>query len=155
MKERFDTYCGLYCGGCEVLIANQKGFVEEKAKEWNMDPNDLICNGCKSDTVATFCQTCGMKVCAEEKGIEFCFQCSDYPCKMVSDFKNDDRPHHSIIFHNLGLIKELGIKQWMQDQEKRWSCPTCGEKFSWYSDKCSNCDSVVKNCLDDEKELVD
>ena len=41
MKERYDTYCGLYCGSCEVFLANRKGLVDELAREWEMNPADL------------------------------------------------------------------------------------------------------------------
>lgn len=153
MKERYDTYCGLYCGSCGVFLVNKKGLVDELAKEWEMDPSDLLCHGCKSDTVATFCRTCEIKACMEEKGKDFCYQCAEYPCQIISDLKNDSRPHHSIVFHNLGLIRDNGLDQWLKDQENRWSCPTCGEKYSWYDDKCLNCTRSLSNCLDDEKEL--
>lgn len=155
MKERYDTYCGLYCGSCEVFLANRKGLVDELAREWEMNPADLRCNGCKDELVATFCRSCKIKGCAEDKGIGFCFQCADYPCKILSDFKNDHRPHHSIVLYNLALIKDNGLNKWLKEQEIRWSCPGCGEKYSWYDESCLNCNSVLKNCLDDEKELED
>ena len=153
MNVRTDTYCGLYCGACKVFLANQKGLVKEIATEWQMAESDLRCNGCKSNVVATCSQECEIKACAEEKGIDFCFQCGDYPCKILNDLKNDDQPHHSIILHNLGLIKEKGIDKWFNDQKIRWSCPTCKEEYSWYEDECLNCGNFLKTCLDDEKEI--
>ena len=43
MKKRYDAYCGLYCGACEILLMNELGKIEEKAMEWNMNINDAIC----------------------------------------------------------------------------------------------------------------
>jgi len=41
MPFRYDTYCGLYCGACEILLANEKGSVEALAQAWNRDPESL------------------------------------------------------------------------------------------------------------------
>lgn len=153
MGERLDTYCGLHCGSCGVFQANKSGQIEDKAKEWNMKVEDLYCKGCKSDTIATFCRTCHFKTCATSKEIEFCFQCEEFPCKELLEFKDDENPHHSIVLHNLDQIKELGIEEWLKQQEVRWSCPECKEKYSWYESICSNCSSSLRNCLDDEEEL--
>lgn len=153
MEKRLDTYCGLYCGGCEVFLVNQRGLIEETAKEWEMDPDDLHCNGCKTDITSTFCRNCKIKSCAESKRVEFCYQCNNFPCEIITEFKDDEHPHHSIVLHNLSQIKEKGINNWIKEQETRWSCPECKEKYSWYEDKCSNCGSSIKSCLDDEKEL--
>ncbi len=154
MSERLDTYCGLYCGSCGVFLANKKGLLEAKSKEWKMETEDLYCKGCKSDTVAIFCRTCHFKTCAENKGIEYCFQCHEFPCQELLDFKDDERPHHSIVLHNLDLIKEQGIDKWLKEQELRWSCPECKEKYSWYESNCSNCGNPVRSCLEDEKDLM-
>ena len=33
MKTKYDAYCGLYCGACYVMLANEKGTVEEVGKD--------------------------------------------------------------------------------------------------------------------------
>lgn len=153
MEVRYDTYCGLYCGGCEVFLINKRGIVDEKAKEWDMKPEDLKCNGCKTATVSAFCRSCKIKKCAETKGIEFCYQCPDYPCMIIKDFKNDEHPHHSIVLHNLSSIKENGLAKWLEEQEKRWSCSACGEKISWYEENCLKCGNLIRSSLVDDEEL--
>lgn len=150
---RYDTYCGLYCGACRILFANKKNRVEQLASEWKMKPEELICTGCKTDTLSVFCQECEIKQCAKDKGLEFCFMCSDYPCKLITDFKNDDMEHHSIVLHNQDSIKNRGIDSWLKEQKIKWSCPECGESYSWYDNKCSKCGSLLKNSIDDEREL--
>ena len=70
-KFRFDTYCGLYCGACLVLGANQKNEVEQVAKEWKMQPEEIKCFGCKTETNSIFCIDCEIKLCAQKKKVEF------------------------------------------------------------------------------------
>jgi len=154
MEFRYDTYCGLYCGACEVLIANKNGEVEKLAKAWNMKPKELRCHGCKTETTASFCATCDVKKCAENK-VEFCFQCNEYPCARLVEFKNDKYPHHSVVLKNLNSIRDKGINKWLEEQETRWSCPGCGTKFSWYDKVCKKCGEKLYSCEDEEKDLVD
>lgn len=153
MKTRTDTYCGLYCGACEVYLANQDGTIEEKAKEWGMDPGDLQCHGCKSDVVSVYCRRCKIKSCAEAKHVGYCFECDAFPCSSLIEFSNDEHSHHSIALHNLGVMRKSGVEAWVAEQKTRWSCPQCGERFSWYDERCGQCGSALRNCRDDEREI--
>lgn len=89
----------------------------------------------------------------ESRGVEYCHQCTDFPCEELMAFKNDDSSHHSTVLHNLSRMQEIGIGKWLKEQELRWSCPECNEKYSWYDNNCSKCGSPVRNCIEDEKEL--
>lgn len=156
MEFRYDTYCGLNCGACPVLGANERGddeWIKKAAEMEGSKPEDLRCLGCKTNVTAMFCTDCGMRLCAREKGLEFCFECDEYPCKRIEDFRNDQWAHHSVIFTNLRDIKEKGIDAWREEQKARWSCKTCGTRFYWYSEKCSKCDAKLYNSKDEEKDL--
>lgn len=153
MRYRYDTYCGLYCGACAVLIANREGILEESAQEWEMDPEDLKCHGCKSRTMAIYCKTCDIRQCAEDNQVDFCFQCTEYPCTRLVEFRNDECPHHSVVFQNLETIQKKGVQKWLEEQESRWSCPECGKKFAWYDDTCKKCGTKLYNCKNEEKDI--
>jgi predicted RNA-binding Zn-ribbon protein involved in translation (DUF1610 family) len=155
MKFRYDTYCGLYCGACAILLANERDEVEKKAKEWKMKPEELKCHGCKTETIASFCVTRDIRKCAEKKKIHFCFQCEEYPCDLLVGFKNDKHPYHSVVLTNLDSIREKGIAEWSDEQEVRWSCTGCGTKLSWYDRTCRKCGNEFYNCQDEEKDLAD
>jgi hypothetical protein len=155
MKYRYDTYCGLYCGACAILLANEKGEAEKRAKEWKMKPEELKCHGCKSETIATFCVTCDLKKCAEDKKVDFCFQCDEYPCARLLEFRKDKWPHHSAVLKNLDFISEKGWDMWLKEQKARWSCSKCGTRFSWYDKTCKSCGGKLYNCEDEEKDLQD
>lgn len=153
MTFKCDTYCGLYCGACDVFIANKEGTVEERALEWDMAPEDLRCHGCKTETTAVYCKDCDIRQCAENNNSAFCFECGDYPCTRLTEFKNDEWPHHSVVVKNLETIKKKGVQEWLKEQESRWSCPECGTPFAWYDKICKTCSTTVLNCKDEEKEL--
>jgi len=57
------------------------------------------------------------------------------------------------VLRNLRIIQEIGVEKWLEDQDKRWRCKSCGDKFSWYDRKCVQCGSELYNCEDEEKEL--
>lgn len=40
---------------------------------------------------------------------------------------------------NLKQIRETSIGEWLEHQEKRWTCCSCGKKLHWYSRKCPDC----------------
>ena len=119
INKRYDAYCGLYCGACEILLANELGRIKEKVQEWNMKLNDVKCFGCKTEQNSIYCVDCYFKKCAESKKIEFCFQCNEYPCTKLLEFKNDKFPHHSVVLKNLNKIKELGCKYWLKNQDRQ------------------------------------
>ena len=110
MNFRYDTYCGLYCGACELLNAFRDGKQEKQAKLWNMKPEDIRCFGCKSSDPSSWCKKCNFKECAQSKNLEFCFECEEYPCLMLSDFQADQAVHHSSVLRNSDRIKEIGIE---------------------------------------------
>lgn len=154
MKKRYDAFCGLYCGACEIFLMNELGRIKEKAKEWDMKIEDLECFGCKSNQNAIYCRDCFFKECAASKELDFCVECIDFPCNKLRDFRNDKFPHHSIVLKNLEIIKEKGYKYWLVDQENRWKCKKCGLKFTWYEESCDNCGEKLYNCIEEEKNQI-
>lgn len=151
MEYRYDSVCGLFCGACDVLLANKANQLEEMAKLENMSVADLRCHGCKSVVNAVYCIDCDMRLCAIKKKIEYCFQCDDFPCARLQDFNNDRCPHHSVVLNNLNIMKNKGVEQWINQQKTRWSCTKCGCAFSYYMKNCSNCGTSLRNIIEDIK----
>ncbi len=156
MKVRYDTYCGLNCGACPVGLANERedeNTLKSMAEQWGVQREEVNCTGCKTQTIAPFCARCEMRVCAREKGLEFCSQCIDFPCRTITAFKNDKAPHHSPILKNLEEIEKEGIEAWLKKEEKRWSCSGCGARFTWYNETCSECGEELFDAVKEEKDL--
>ncbi len=153
MSYRYNTYCGLYCGACEVLKANRNGTLETTARKWKMKAADLACHGCKSTVLSVYCRNCDIKNCARRMKVGHCVDCAKFPCERIIALNNDQSPHHSIVLKNLKEIGDVGASAWLRRQDRRWRCKNCGERFSWYAKRCGECGSSVYNSISEEKYL--
>lgn len=133
-----DGYCGLYCGSCPQYLATKAGTAVELGLE--------ACQGCKSDVVAAdWCAICAHKECARDKGLDFCFECTDYPCPDLEDMRNaQEWPYHTEIYDYMATIKEQGKEAWLCQMKKRWSCPSCGTEATWWDLSCQDCGTPLK-----------
>jgi uncharacterized OB-fold protein len=43
------------------------------------------------------------------------------------------------MIENLGFIKENGMVRFLEEQEKTWKCPKCGEMVCCHNGICFNC----------------
>lgn len=102
---------------------------------------DIACCGCKSGTRWPGCVACGFRDCALAKGVEHCADCSEFPCKMYTKWQvaANFLPHVREAALSLEAIKRDGVELWLAAQKTRWSCPGCGEPFSWYKSNCDGC----------------
>ncbi len=90
------AYCGLDCSKCDAFRATQTEDLEFKAriaerwsKELNREftPEDITCDGCKSDRLSAWCQSvCKIRPCAEGKGATTCAHCDNYLCEKLEGF---------------------------------------------------------------------
>lgn len=73
---------------------------------------DGPCGGCRSNRNRCFIQ-CRAKSCLTEKGVDFCFQCADYPCG--SQFTG---PMRKRWLERNNRMKEIGVLEFYQEQLK-------------------------------------
>ena len=129
--------CGFYCGTCRHYLARAKGLLKEKNLKHG-------CRGCRlQDKNCAFIK----KGCAliRKKEIEFCFECKDFPCanlkKLDQRHLRDDNIH---MIDNLHRIKKIGAKQWLKEQEDKWSCQKCGGNICVMDRECYDCWSKIE-----------
>jgi len=137
-----ETYCGIYCGACSVLVHGETGRADGFVACCGKLPKaELACGGCKSDSVYAGCRTCGFRDCAVAKGVAHCAECADYPCGMFEKWRSAKRvlPHVAEAAPSLEAIRRDGLEAWLAAQKARWSCPDCGARFSWYQAGCAEC----------------
>jgi len=94
------AYCGLDCYKCDAYIATQAEDTErlkQIAERWvqklktEFTPQDVLCDGCRSQRVSGWCERiCLIRPCAEKRGIETCAHCSDYQCGKLKSFLSDE-----------------------------------------------------------------
>lgn len=102
------------------------------------------CPGCRGDDSAKLpsCLSCHIKNCEHIKSgeVSFCSECSLYPCKYILNL--DKRYQHSYgisVIENLNAIRDHGMSNFVQQQERRWSCANCGEVLCMHNPVCLNC----------------
>ena len=69
------------------------------------------CSGCRGDNVKCPLSTCSAKICQDEKSIDFCFQCDEYPCEKQFSGRLRDR----WIYIN-DRMKEIGAVEYYLEQ---------------------------------------
>ena len=144
-KKKLAAPCGLYCGVCAILIAdrdNNTKFKERLTGVYGVTADQIQCQGCLSDELFVYCQSCPIRSCAIEKGIEGCHQCDDFPCQFIDDFPLP--VGKKVILRAIPTWRELGTERWMEEEEKRYHCPHCGYAVFRGVQRCRNCQSPLE-----------
>jgi hypothetical protein len=132
--------CGLYCGVCGIYVAtrdNNEKFKEKLAPVYGAKPEDLVCDGCLSQRVWSYCQVCPIKSCCRDKKIEGCHQCKEFPCQFIDNFPIP--VGKKVILRAIPRWRELSTEQWMQEEEQRYTCPHCGAAAFRGAMRCRSC----------------
>ena len=148
-KKNMAAPCGLYCGVCAVYIAHRDNnikFKERLPKVYGVSLEDIHCEGCLSDDLFKYCQSCPIRSCVKQKGVEGCHHCSDFPCKFIEDFPIP--VGKEVIFRSIPAWRELGTEKWMEEEEKRYHCPHCDHKLFRGAKRCRNCQQPVDVDID-------
>ncbi len=154
INPNFLSPCGLYCGVCAIYMAyrdnNEKfkqrltglyqGGVAGKGtlpNSENLSEKDIRCKGCLSDDRFMHCAQCSIRDCTKEKGLSGCHQCDEFPCKFIDDFPM--AVGKKVILRCVPYRKKHGTRKWVEDEEKRYVCPECGNKVFRGVVRCNQC----------------
>jgi hypothetical protein len=133
--------CGIYCEACTLYIAStqEPARLKNLAEYFGLPEEEIRCFGCRSEKKSPFCKAeCKMFDCAIEHGVDFCCECTDYPCDTLKKFQSE-APHRIELFDDLDCIKQKGLKQWLKEVRENYSCPKCGTLNSAYDLSCRKC----------------
>lgn len=133
MNEKYTCYCGLYCENCAVrakvnpaakaLYDEMKNagfeevlpFLPDGKSFWSF-LGEIAENGaCISCHEGGGNPACAIRICATEKGVEFCALCKSYPCENFSEFLSS----HPTLKADNELLKNEGIAAWAELQDRR------------------------------------
>jgi len=142
-SREFAAVCGLFCPGCTLYIGSteEPERLARTAGRFGVSIEEARCHGCGSDVKSFYCKTCDIVKCAEEKSVEFCALCVDYPCQMLKDFQAQ-LPHRAELFEDGDRIRDIGFEKWHEEKYKRYSCPACSAINSAYDLACRKCQNV-------------
>lgn len=124
MYRALQGRCGLFCGECDIYIAYSTNDLEaqrkfatdyNERKGRNITPEQVKCLGCKGPPASRWHPQCQIGSCADERGVEFCYQCHDYPCdKLQGIFAK--YPQAQV---NLRTISKIGPDAWVAEMLAR------------------------------------
>lgn len=116
--------CGLDCFNCPMYLANENEKLRNIiAERLNLAPEKAVCGGCRNEngTIAflNMTQPCRTYQCSKDRGINFCYDCSEFPCDHLHPYadKASQFPHNTKVF-NLCLIKKMGLEEWAKEKAK-------------------------------------
>ncbi len=149
VKKELLSPCGLYCGVCSVYIAHKNNDIKIKQellplfKVWGAESvDDIACTGCLSDGIIfPFCQTCSIKECIKDKNIVGCRQCDEFPCNIIENWPS--QAGKKVMLQEIPIWCELGTEKWVEQVEKRYKCPECGNSLFRGAKKCNSCNVEV------------
>ena len=100
------------------------------------------CQGCaKSDAgKPEHCRKCRIKDCVKTKGIAYCYECRDYPCRQIENLeKSYNVRYKASLMDNSRYVKESGLENFIEQQRAKYTCPKCGGVISLHDRECSEC----------------
>ena len=134
--------CGLYCGACGVYLATKENDSDKilyYAVALNQTYEDTLCDGCGAKRKSLHCtKICTFVNCKQEKGVNNCVDCYEFPCESLKDFKSK-MPHRAEIFESLKHMKEVGGDDWLKEMQEFFTCKQCKTANSSYHISCRKC----------------
>ncbi|WP_418710673.1 DUF3795 domain-containing protein [Allofournierella sp.] len=100
------------------------------------------CAGCFNSDVGKpeHCRKCSIKDCIMGKGLRYCFECPDYPCKLIKNLeKSYNKRYQASLMENSGFVCQHGLEKFMEQQKRKYTCPQCGGIVSIHDRVCSEC----------------
>ncbi len=116
--------CGLDCFNCPMYMASSNEKLRETiAENLKIPVEKAQCKGCRNENgiigFLSMSESCNVYRCTQEKGLDFCYECSDFPCDYLHPYadKASSFPHNTKVF-NLCLIKKMGLEEWAAEKAK-------------------------------------
>jgi len=104
-------------------VGNYNEFV--KVLKW-LASQDKPCKGCRFGGGWSWWPDCPVRDCVLQKGLDFCYQCKDFPCLKLQEEPLLDRKREMIEIND--KIKAIGIENWMKLLQERYRRTQKNEK---------------------------
>jgi hypothetical protein len=81
---------------------------------------EISCKGCRQQDGKHYHlppEGCATLDCVKAKGVEFCCDCSDFPCAFLAPTADKAAQYpHNIKLYNLCRIKKVGLTSWIEEE---------------------------------------
>jgi hypothetical protein len=133
-KLKLITYCGLYCELCSArgrIPKQAKSLRDSMAKDswqiwgteipgfkgfWefltNLSDKTKSCPGCRQGGGPPFC---GVRKCAQKKGLDMCANCDEFPCYRIEALAKG----YINLIPDMKRMKQIGFDAWFEEQKQR------------------------------------
>ena len=84
------------------------------------------CAGCLSGDKGKpeHCRKCKIKNCIKEKARTYCFECSEYPCKLIKNLERSyNERYQASLIENSCFVQKYGLDCFMEQQKEKYTCP--------------------------------
>jgi hypothetical protein len=106
--------CGLDCTECEIRRASENPELARTIADWlrqhgspRVRPEDIRCSGCKGDRARHWSADCWILLCCvDNKGLEFCYECQDFPCSGLKEWARKDKRYEQALSRLKGMKKD-------------------------------------------------
>ena len=103
--------CGIECFKCDILQATSDRKIAQYIADWfKKERNEVVkledirCSGCKGDRAKHWSSDCWiLKCCVDDKGLEFCNECAEFPCVKLVEWSKTDKGYGAA----LNRLKEM------------------------------------------------
>ena len=140
MPETIDSLlfapCGMNCMVCYVHL---------KAKK--------PCQGCLGDDAdkPERCKNCEIKDCAIAKGLVYCNECVDFPCKNIKKLdKSYTTRYKTSLVKNSEFVRGKGLLPFMKNEREKWRC-ACAGVISLHDRCCTECKKAIVEAVEIKK----
>lgn len=90
------------------------------------------------------CQTCKIKLCAQEHNLEMCVDCASFPCEKIKHIDKRYRlRYRQSLIDNAVRLRTIGPELYLREERQRWLCADCGGVISLHDWACSECGKAV------------
>jgi len=122
-KTALTSPCGLDCFNCELYKENLTNELSTLIHEKLGVPHQEIpCKGCRQQDGKHFqlpAEGCATLDCIKEKGVDFCYNCGDFPCAFLAPIADGAAKYpHNMKVYNLCRIKKVGIEKWIEESKQ-------------------------------------
>jgi hypothetical protein len=152
------AHCGIYCGGCGMyrgrIIARiaddlKKLTEAHRYPEWVPKFGGIDFDFAEfqkgleyftRESSGCYCQEpcsqgggmprCNIRECAQKREVGICFECSDYPCELFSQFLTN----HPEIASERERFQELGPEEWVNAQMRKAERGYCHGTGKYYAE---------------------
>jgi hypothetical protein len=111
--------CGLDCFNCPTYEGNITGEWKIRTSEFLKIPvEETPCKGCRDEKGnCKFAPNnhCTTWDCVHEKGVAYCHECTDFPCKLLMPTLQGANFPHNMKVYNLCRMKLMGIEKWIEE----------------------------------------